>query len=550
MPNRTLASPVLLSRTVQMSGSPPLIDAFLLVDQPRQRLGHWSRALGKLDSSDAPPLATISAYYDPTTDQALLGLRYDELALGPERLSYVVEVALLAELGMIQPGELSDGDRRRFLLERLSRCTVQIDDQRNVVGALTELVRQVKEQKGGGAMPKRPPANPMTPRTATSERPLSVHVKSTRDDLPPAPPRMERAERRDEAMQTGGSIHTAETLAKPIAAIATARAASPRLEGEPFSPTVIYARYLRGGKWVPLRIGALSLKGAALMSGALPRINDNVDVALSFGAHRALVRGAVGKVSSEKEVQASGASTFSVDFELDDASRRQLTTLLTAARAAQVTIKPPPPRATRRFPVEWPIALNTTRAGSVRADALDLSLEGMFVKPQHALTIDAVITWSSMIDDSGPPISGRAKVVRHVNELEAAALGLTAGFGIQIIEMGDDDRERWKAFIARIECRADKRVLVGATPARLAELQTALSSIGYAVMGGTDPGALVQLARQARPFDAVLIDSGWLPSGASASWIESLFSARNVPCLTLHGDSRRARGAIDKLLLS
>ena len=54
--------------------------------------------------------------------------------------------------------------------------------------------------------------------------------------------------------------------------------------------------------------------------------------------------------------------------------------------------------------------------------------------------------------------------------------------------------------------------------------------MGYAVMGGTDPGALVPLARQARPFDAVLIDAGWLPPGASASWIESLFSARNVPC--------------------
>ncbi len=553
MPNRTLASPVLLSRTVQMSGSPPLIDAFLLVDQPRQRLGHWSRALGKLDSSDAPPLATISAYYDPTTDQALLGLRYDELALGPERLSYVVEVALLAELGMIQPGELSDGDRRRFLLERLSRCTVQIDDQRNVVGALTELVRQLKEHKGQpGATAKRPPANPMTPRTATTERPLSVHVKSTRDDLPsrepPPLPRMERADRRDEVQQTGGSsIHTAETQAKPLAVIA--RAASPRVEALVPGGDTIYARYLRGGKWVSLRVGALSMKGAALMSGALPRIKDQVDVALSFAGHRALVRGAVGKVSSELESQASGASTFSVAFDLDDASRRQLTTLLTAARNAHVTIKPPPPRATRRFPVEWPVALNTPRSGSVRSEALDISLEGMFVRPQTALPLDTVITWSSLIDDHGPPISGRAKVVRQVNELDATQLGLTAGFGVQIVEMTDADRQRWTAFLGRIERRADKRVLVGASPARLAELSAALVAVGYAVMGGTDPGALVQLARQARPFDAVLIDSGWLPPGASASWIESLFSARNVPCLTLHGDSRRARTAIDKLLL-
>ena len=516
---------------------PPLVDAFLLVDQPRQRLGHWSRALAKLDSRDAPPLATISAFYDPTTDQALLGLRYDELALGPDRLKYVVEVALLAEIGMIQPAELSEGERKRFLFERLARCAVQVDDQRNVVGALGELVRQLKEQKGSrtyiGAMPKRPPANPMVPRTATSERPLSVHVKSTRDNLPSAP---------------AADVHIAETEPKRMAMMCRAGSPQPDVEGV-LPPGIIYARYLRGGKWVPLRIGALSLKGAALMSGVLPRLNEQVDVQLTFAAHRALVRGAVSKVSTLEEARTSGASTFSVSFELDDASRRQLTTLLTAARAAQVTIKPPPPRAARRFPVEWPVALNAPRSGSVRADALDLSVEGMFVRSQHALPLDSVITWSSLIDDHGPPISGRAKVVRHVSEVEATALALSAGFGVQIIDMSDTDRERWTAFVARVERRADKRVLVGATPARLAELQTALAAVGYAVMGGTDPGALVQLARQARPFDVVLIDAGWLPSGASASWIEQLFSARNVPCLTLHGDSRRARGAVDKLLL-
>ena len=508
-----------------MSGPTNLVDAFLLVDQPRQRLGHWSRALGRLDSPDAPPLAAISAYYDPTTDQALLGLRYDELALDGKELAYVVDVALLAELGMIQPAVLSEGERRRFLLERLARCTVQIDDQRTVTGALIELVRQLKEQKG--VIVKRPPAMPMVPRTVSTERPLGVHVKSTRDDLMP----------RD--------VHTADTL--------ISRAGSPQeitSDCVPFSNSVIYARYLRGGKWVPLRIGALSLKGAALMSGALPRVNDQVDIALAFGTHRALVRGTVGKVSTEEETATTGASTFSVGFDLDEPSRRQLTSLLTAARAAQVTIKPPPPRATRRFPVEWPIALNTARQGSVRGEAMDLSLDGLFVKPQTALAMDATLTWSAMIDDGGPPVSGRAKVVRQISEGDAAALGLNAGFGLQIVEMGDDDRVRWNAFVARIERRADKRVLIGATPARLAELQGALSAIGYAVMGGTDPGALVQLARQARPFDAVVIDAGWLPSGASVGWIESLFSARNVPCLTLHGDSRRARGVVDKLLLS
>src|SRR4051812_45921761 len=104
-----------------------LVEAFLIVEQPRQRLGYFRHALSPLDDRSAPPLAMVRAYWDPTTDQALLNLAYDPVALGAYRLHYVVELALLAEIGMIQPGELSDGDRKRFLEERLSRCTLRVD---------------------------------------------------------------------------------------------------------------------------------------------------------------------------------------------------------------------------------------------------------------------------------------------------------------------------------------------------------------------------------------------------------------------------------------
>ncbi len=298
---------------------------------------------------------------------------------------------------------------------------------------------------------------------------------------------------------------------------------------------------------MPLRIGALSLKGAALMSGALPRVNDHVDVALSFGSHRALVRGNVGKVSSQSEAAMTGTATFSVSFQLDDASRRQLTILLTAARAANVTIKPPPPRAARRFPVEWPIGLGTSR-GVVRAEALDLSRDGMFVRPLHALEHGRQLSFSCVLDD-GEPVAGRARVVRHITEAEAKACGLTPGYGLQLVEMGDTDRERWLAFLDRIEKRAERRILIGASPTRLAELQAALAAVGYAVTGGTDPGALVQLASaDTRPVDAALIDAAWLTPSMPAEWVESLFAARNVPCVTLHGDAKRARASVDRLL--
>ncbi|HEX7835963.1 MAG TPA: hypothetical protein VF469_00800, partial [Kofleriaceae bacterium] len=126
---------------------------FLLIEQPRQRLSHWSQALAPLDEPAAPPLASVDAYYDPDSSQAIFGLRYDEGALGADRLSFVVEVALLAEIGMIQPAELSEGDRRRFVGDRLAACTLHVGGQRTVVAALVELVRRVRAHKPGTSPP-------------------------------------------------------------------------------------------------------------------------------------------------------------------------------------------------------------------------------------------------------------------------------------------------------------------------------------------------------------------------------------------------------------
>src|ERR1044071_3202441 len=127
--------------------SSPLVEVFILVEQPRQRLSHWSQALAPLDEAAAPPLASVDAYYDPASNQALFGLRYDEQALGATGMSYIVEVALLAEIGMIQPAELSGADRRRFVVDRLAGCSEHVSDQRKVVASLVELVRRVRGQK-------------------------------------------------------------------------------------------------------------------------------------------------------------------------------------------------------------------------------------------------------------------------------------------------------------------------------------------------------------------------------------------------------------------
>lgn len=600
-----------------------LVEVFLLVEQPRQRLSHWSQALAPLDGEDAPRIASVDAYFDPTSNQAIFGLRYDRRVLGPARLGFVVEVALLAEIGMIQPAELSEGDRKRFVGERLAKCTVHVGDQRTVVAALVELVRRVRGHRTASAPESRPslPRSRVTPAPEAREAdPLVLAAKGTRDGPPiePARPRSTRdgppvgarssrelahgsvrqpretpSESKDgvpeseqkrvisepipaSSQRLAGAlpsrresgrpspnviaragVHRANTVmmspSQTQQALDAANQADVEPVTDPYLPTttetsdpgVIYARYLRAGRWVPLRIGALSLKGAALMAGVLPRVEDRVDVALSFANNRALVRGAVAKVSTMQEAETSGATTFNVTFELDEGSRRELTALLTAARAAKVTIKPPPPRSTRRYAVEWPICLGTPR-GAVRADALDVSTEGMFVRPQ--LAIDVNVTFSAVLDDAAAPVSGRARVVRSLSEDDARAAGRLSGYGLNILEMPETDRERWLAFVLRIEKRSAARVLVGASAARLPELQGALVAAGYAVTGASEPGAIAQLASApAQPVDAALIDAAWLVGGNMLR-IESLFVSRAIPCVTMHGDAKRARIAIDRLL--
>ncbi len=530
------------------------IEAFLLVEQPRQRIGHWTNALAALDSPFAPTLAAVVAYYDPSTDQSLLNLQYEHDALDEQGRQYLMNVAILAEVGMVQPAELSEGERTRFLSSRLSRCTIRVTTAKTAVAALNELVKRIKNERAP-QIAKPPPT------------PVAVSAKGTRDNLE------KLAKDGIGALNTPGTsrdlvprtnLHSTAKMPADVAQQLSSTMRTDDKSGRHTSPMgmatinalsarsktagMIYVRYLRGGRWVSARVGALSLKGAALLTGALPRLHDRVELELTFGAHRARVHGAVAKVSTMREASTTGTPTFTVSFALDGTSKQALTELLMAAREAKIVIKPPPARATRRFPVEWQIILGTTR-GALKAIALDVSTGGMFVRPNVALQVDTTISFSVTLDDASAPIAGRARVVRSIAEVEARECGLEAGFGLELCDMSEADRMRWLGFLARIERRAEKRVLIGAEPARLAELQAHLASLGYTVVGGTDPGTLVQLANaEKRPADAVLIDAGWLQNEASTAIVEKLMAARNVPCVTMNGEVRRARQAIDRLL--
>ncbi len=71
---------------------------------------------------------------------------------------------------------------------------------------------------------------------------------------------------------------------------------------------------------------------------------------------------------------------------------------------------------------------------------------------------------------------------------------------------------------------------------------------GYAVTAGSDPSVLMQVAElDARLPDAVVIEAGLAAQGPD-HWLEQVFSARNVPCVTVRGDGRRTRCVVDRLL--
>jgi len=312
-------------------------------------------------------------------------------------------------------------------------------------------------------------------------------------------------------------------------------------------PGTIYGRYLCSDRWVPLRIGALSLKGAALMACALPQVADRIDITLAYANYRAFVRGAVDTISTMPEAATSGSATFKVNFELDDGARRELTALLTAARADKVKLKPLVLRRTRRYSVTWPICLGLV-ARAVRAVALDISTAGMFVRPLHALTLDEDVTFTAVLDDGLVPVSGRSRIVRSQSAGEVRPVGRSPGYGLSIVEMAGADHERWAAFLSRVEQRSARRVLIGASPARLAVLQRGLAAAGYVATGSPEPRTIARLAStRAHPVDAALIDAGWL-APARATWVEQLLLAHRVPALRVHGDAKLARSEVDRLL--
>lgn len=318
---------------------------------------------------------------------------------------------------------------------------------------------------------------------------------------------------------------------------------------DPLAPPAIDVQFLRGGHWVPARLRSLSSRGAYLVTGAPPRVGDQVHVALDFDDASAMVRGTVHHVTTPDDAVSTGSSGFAVRFpQIDSPARRSLVAMLKRARSAGVTIKPPPARLAVRFPVKWPVRVGT-RAGGFGADALDVSTGGLFVATGRDLSDDELV-FRLPLDNDDSAICGRARIARAVDTDMATSRGLARGYGLRILELSDGDSRRYESFLERVRRRTDKRIVVGAGPDRMRALCGGLTAVGYSVTSSSDPGVLVRLADlEPRAPDAAIIDDSLAEIPSRRSLLEQAFGARQVPCLSTGDEApQRARAVIDRLL--
>lgn len=390
-------------------------------------------------------------------------------------------------------------------------------------GANRLITEREKETSGPADSP------PAEPNTADRARPLGKQRVRTRRDTTPATPIAKKPVRDGTRKVANGS------------------GPHPVID-EPPPPPEIDVRYLRGSEWVTARLRSLSLRGAYLVTGALPRPGDTVHIALGFRGAGAMMSGHVYHVTTVEDAAETGSSGFAIRFPQDQSSQReQLVALLRRARAAGVTIKPPPARVAVRFPVHWPVRLGT-RYGGITAEALDVSTGGMFLGVDRDLP-DGDLLFQMPLDNDDAAISGRARTVRRVTDQMALARGLSQGYGLLITELSDLDERRWTCFLERVRRRSERRVIIGARGPRFDALMQSLASAGYVASGARDAPSVLRLVdAELRPPDGALIDSSLL-AHPERQRLEAALAERGVRVISsAREEPARARAVIDRML--
>lgn len=525
-------------------------ELFLILEPFCSRLDELLGALEPLGKPNPSLLASSSIYYRPDTDVALLSLRVPDAEREGGGEAWLRDFAKAAGLPLLEPARLADGDRRRFYDTYLEGYPIRTGGALGARSSALALARRLGlEPSEAGEAPAAAessgelvwPAQPLAARTAQgpTEPPREgrrAPVGSGARERPAASPRGKgRASDRLRTIpgwrDAGGSVSGA--LPEP---------AGPAAE-RPAEGAAILARYLRGDEWVPARLRALSLRGAHLATEALPRSGDTLPIALAFGDAGAVVRGRVVETTARGESPRGFRVAFSSE---ESAAFQKLTALLRKARDAGLSLEPPPPRTAARYPLRWPTRV-AFRGGKAVVSALDISEGGLFFATQTALEGDNM-AFHLPLERDKQPVVGRARVVRSVSAAMAQGRGLAPGYGVEIVDLADSDRQRYQGFVSRVSHRVDRRVVVAAEPDRAGELTELLSAVGYAVTSCADADWLELLPNVApQPPDAVVIDSA-LRTPAIAD-LKRRLGEQKTPYIAAGPDiTKRLRARVDRAL--
>jgi len=388
--------------------------------------------------------------------------------------------------------------------------------------------------------------------TPVGPGPDSLDVRDPRDarerearDARPTPLGPGREER---AAPAGTAPPGSTTVPPPLSTGARKR---PALIIEDDEAPALQVRFMRGDHWASARVRALSLQGARLAAAAPPRLGDLVLVGLALDHLDVELSGEVTQVTTAAQAAGSGEpSGFSIHFApLDGPLRAKLVSLLKRAKHSGISLRPPPPRASVRFPVRWPAGVITSW-GELNTAALDVSRSGLFLASTSTTIGAREIIFHLPMDTTGRALSGRAQIAREVTEEMAAQRGLTRGYGVRIIDFTRNDAARYDSFLDRIRLRTEKRVMIAARRERATELGRGLIAAGYAVHSGNDATALNDSMNEAGPPpDAALIEAAMLASDPTAAALKRILQSKQVPCLTVGNEQpERARAVVDHLL--
>ena len=567
----------------------PTYEVFVILEAFRERFHEHLEAIHPLllAADEGPLLIGADCYYRAHTDVALLAIRLDERTLTRSKLSAVAALAREAERPLLDPRRLSDDDRRSFYRDYLPLYDERADDCDNLIDAIERVASAL------GVPTPETDQRPTPWAVGTATEPMSETSSTTRPYASPG---------RAEKMAVGSATtSTVEDLLPPGGRSRASRARPPSLVGEtpeppgrargkgrhqeragtvpgslkardraPSSPdgsevtpandvappgqvgpglrgAHVNVRFLRGDKWMPGRLRGLNMKSARIATGAPPRSGDLVQVAVGLEHHGVVLRGRVTESQTGSAALESGFTGFEMEFpELTEDARDQLRTLLLRARERGLSLRPPPPRSAIRFPLNWPVRV-LSGGSPLSLSVLDISERGLFVAA-HLAILDEDVLFELPDDVGGPPITGRARVVREVTDVMARERGLEPGYGLHISKLSDE--ERFEQFVSRVARRCVTRILVGASRARANALTWDLAALGYTVSTTTSPAEAARAASgEELPPDLAILDDSLTSDEMQAQLIRRVYAGNKVPCIAVHGARpSKTRATVDELL--